>query len=407
MAKTQPDFISLHSFFTFLWCFITSLLFLVYPFHAESVMWCIARVTAETALFSIWAFYFFLCSFNKKSHLAISTMFFVLALFTYESMWNAPLFFIVLAAVAYQQKIIPKKQAVTSCLLMAGIFGLYVFVRIFLLKSIAGDGYPQVATTLKSPTILAGNFLKLVGRNYTLPNYNSTIVVIQFLITSIVLGYCVYRLFKQNKANGWLALFLLAGMVTGILTFVPLGIDTLRNLGDRYLYYSSIFLCAIVALCILQLLKQFVQKIIIALFIILSSIQLFIYQQNFVYASSVTKATVELVNSTKQQQGRAIFLEVPEKKEGALIFRTGLKEAIDWMAPATKFDTVIIGSYVNNTTGKLPFTTANLHLDHLTVGEQKLLTPYLPLQPTDQIFVFRTNELLLVKLPSIIACITD
>ena len=112
--------------------------------------------------------------------------------------------------------------------------------------------------------------------------------------------------------------------------YASLGIDTKGTEGERFLYLPSIFVCMIPAFLSNHFFEKKIQKIILPSVIIFYLGMLYINAGNYRLAGNIVKATVAEVN--KLQDKQTLYMQsLPQSQYGALIFRDGFKEAVDWM----------------------------------------------------------------------------
>jgi len=339
--------------------FLTAFLFLFYPFHGEALMWVIARVTIITTLFTMASFYFYLSAGQNRWHLLFAWLCFVVALFTYESMWNAPLLFFLLSFIRVRtsgnDKKVFKAEAINVGVMFA-TFLAYLFVRMLVLHSVTGDGYEKFEDAYNVTAILT-NIVKLFARVFTPPAYQSTIPTTIFIASLILYAVLVLLSFRKDKKAGILSVLLWIALFTGIITAAPLGIDTHRNESDRYLFYASFFFCAFIALMIcLFINKNTVRFIITCIYSVASISILLSYQKNYAYASAVTRTTTQFVQQYPNH-AHAYFTDIPKARHGSLIFRISLANGIRWIWPDCNYTSISMCSQVNNASGILPFRT--------------------------------------------------
>lgn len=334
---------------------LTALFFLFYPFHAEPLFWIIARGSVIAALFAITSLYFYLRKNEKSAYLPIALLLFIAALFTYESIWNVLFFYCVISFFNIKKKSSASRKEYFHAGIFVLTFLLYLIVRFYSLDTFTG-GYTEIDTNIFKISLLLTNLLKLVARNFTPPFHNTVFSVIFFSLSIIVYTVAMVLMFKKDKSTGWLIIILWLGVISGVITATPLGIDTHGNESERYIYYSSFFFCFFVA-AIITLIKREEWKYIITCFIIISEITgLIVYNAHYRYASAVVKNTLEFIKKYPDYKN-AYFIDVPGEYKGALIFRVCLPNAIRWIAPECKYDSVIIISQTEDAGGILPYQT--------------------------------------------------
>lgn len=333
---------------------IVTAFFLFYPYHAESLMWVISRVSIMATAFTLFSFYFYIDAAKSLWKTVLSWMFFVLALFSYESMWNAPLLFTLFSFLNIRMGYSTMKEEARSWLLMGLSFLLYIICRFVLLGTIAGDGYLEINENLSKYSLLLINLVKLIGRNFTPPFENSKIAVAFFLTSIGLYVWVLIKLYRKNKTAFYAAAIGAIGMVTAVVTASPLGIDTHYNEGERYLYYSSFFYCFFIAVALVQLVKIKWQRIVAAGICVLFVTLLADLQHNYAYSSSVTRTTVQTVGKYPNYK-RAYFIDVPGRYKGSMIFRISLQDAVRWIDPQCAYDSIVVLSENKAVQQRTPF----------------------------------------------------
>jgi len=352
--------------------FLTAFIFLFYPFHGEALMWVIARVTIITTLFTIASLHFYLTASQNRLHRFLAWIFFVIALFTYESMWNAPLLFALISFIhirkAANSKQVIKTEAISFAVMLA-TFISYLFIRVVVLHSVTGDGYEKFEDAYNITAILT-NIVKLFARVFTPPAYQSMIPVVFFIASLVLYATLTIFSFRKDKKAGLFGVLLWIAVFTGIITAAPLGIDTHRNESDRYLFYASFFFCAFLALMICVYVINNRNKMLIASICAALSISVLLsYQKNYAYASTVTRSTTQFVQQYPHHQ-RAFFADVPKARHGSLIFRISLADGIRWVWPGCDYSSISMCSQVNNASGILPFKTGEKSWNEFAVAKQ-------------------------------------
>ncbi len=351
--------------------FWVALFFLVYPFHAESIMWTIARVSIMATAFTLFSLASFIKADKLNGFFWVSWFWLILALFSYESMWNIlPLYFLV-AWYKSKERIIAVSTAWLQSGIMIVTFIGYFIIRFALLKSLVGDGYDHMEDNMKNISLVAGNLIKLTARIYTPAIDNPRLFVFLFVFLTLIFIYFLYRQLKANRKTGIFLIILWGAMITGVLTAAPLGIDTHFHESDRYTYYASFYFCFFLAITCQSFFSPKWRTLYSVGFCIIFSAGFYVLQSHYAFSSSATRGTIDLLN--KQPAGKKIiFADVPERYKGALIFRTSLPDAIEWLAPACNPDTVIIYSQVPAFRKSGNFKTGIISLQDLSnmKGEQ-------------------------------------
>jgi hypothetical protein len=335
---------------------ITALLFLFYPYHAEPVMWVIGRVAIMAALFTFLSLLCYLKSKESILYLLLAWLLFVIALFTYESIWNViGLFAIISFFNVYNEKSSLRKEALRFVTMFV-TFAAYIWFRWYILGTVAGDGYLEINPNLHKFQLLVTNLIKLTGRNFTPPFINSWIWTAFCAVSFIFYGWLVYKVFKKNRPFAFFMMLLWVALVSGVITAAPLGIDTHYNESERYIYYSSFFFCLFIASLLTWFLSRQYQLIVSVMLCGLFGTLLLLLQRNYKKASAITKATVHMYN-TYPNYKRAYTIDMPAKYKGTMVLRLSPTTLMNWMAPAATYDTILALSQTVNMPIELPYKT--------------------------------------------------
>lgn len=336
--------------------FITAFLFLVYPYHAEPIMWVIGRVAIIAAIFAFLSVLFYIKTNDSLWFGALSWLCLIIALFTYESIWNIILLF---AFVSFFNIKKANKTVAKEAVLFGGMFvtfAAYIWFRSHVLGTVAGDGYTEINENLSKIPLLIINLVKLTGRNFTPPNPNSMLVSIVFAVSALFYGFCIFKVFKKNSFWGWFMLALWVAMVSGVVTAAPLGIDTHYNESERYIYYSSFFYCFFIGLLIVIFLSVKKQILVASGISLVFILLLFGLQNNYSKSSAITKSMVEIFAKYPGYK-RAVMIDLPQKYEGTMVMRMSPQPARDWIVPQAKYDTILVPTQTINAPIILPFKT--------------------------------------------------
>jgi hypothetical protein len=109
---------------------------------------------------------------------------------------------------------------------------------------------------------------------------------------------------------------------------VLFSVSTKTSESDRFLYFPSFFLCAMISFLMMNLLKNKYIFIIIAFG--LFSYNIYFLEKNnlnWINASVVSENIISAIKA--DQNSKKIFIvDLPEEKDGAFIFRSGLEDAL-------------------------------------------------------------------------------
>jgi hypothetical protein len=184
--------------------------------------------------------------------------------------------------------------------------------------------YEQGALQEFNFVLLLYNFNALVARSF-IPPFGSAAgllvayVLILLFIAAVLSGFIV----KRKNLLAARALFLC--VLVSMAPFITLGADTHDSESGRFVYLSSAFACMLMAELVTLLIGKRFQ--IATGFIILSIHAYFNFAKDYRYAGQAARQTLECLRDA----GAKVYVaEVPSQYRGALIFRSGLPEAVQW-----------------------------------------------------------------------------
>ena len=334
---------------------MTALFFLFYPFHAEPLFWIIARGAVIATLFSILSLYYYIRKDENRACFLMSLLLFILALFTYESIWSVVLFYCLISFVNVKKQFAAARKEYFAVAAFLLTFLIYLAVRFFALDTFTG-GYTEIDNNLFKIPLLLTNMVKLFARNFTPPFYNTFYSVIFFSCSAIVYAFTTILMFRKAKPAGWLMIILWLGVFSGIITAAPLGIDTHGNESERYIYYSSFFFCFFLAAAVMVINKKEWKYLVTGFILILEITGLIVYNANYRYTSAIVKTSLAFIKKYPNYKN-AYFIDVPGEYKGALIFRVCLPNAIRWIDSECKYDPITIISRTEDASGIIPFKT--------------------------------------------------
>lgn len=316
--------------------FLIGSLFFIYPFHSEPLLWVIGRISMIATFFYLLSLLFFIMAKGWPRY-ALSVLFFIPALFTYEISWTLPLVITILAiANKYQYK---KSWPATigSVAPYWLVFGLFVTIRSLLLRRVFTDY--DVEGHSMNPVALLGNLFRLFARTIAPPAQSTALFMIGFFIAAslliLLVVYCI-----KNKAVTILHVLTACFLCITYLPVVTFGTDTHGTEGERYLYLPSVFLLILLALLLYELPARLKAGIFAVIFII-SAGMLALLAHNYQHASRVAKSIITGVNPSSPIKN-IIALNLPANYKGAMIYRMGYPQAVRWMRPDIRFDSAIV-----------------------------------------------------------------
>jgi hypothetical protein len=306
------------------WAWVAGLLFLVYPFHNESIVWLSGRLSSMAALCGLLAIY---CSQRGKWPLnfLLSALFLVVGLFAYESIIMIPLIIMVLNWPSYSNK----KMLLRDGCAWAGV-GVFCLLLRYM---IAGTLLPNYGEGVLRTGVGNGyltRIFKAAGRCFLPPMEASGRMTLIFLSLCAVLAVLHVYIWKRRKDwQGFLSPYTRV-VICWILAMAPpvaFGVSTRTSEGDRLLYFPSCFLCMALSGLLLLLVRDRKWQLLLIVAFIAGSV-LFINgnNQRWVRASQVAHGILDTLK--KEPAGRVFLVNAPDEWEGAFIYRNNLEHAL-------------------------------------------------------------------------------
>ncbi len=391
---------------------MVSLLFFVYAFHSESIFWILGRSASLGTLFFIPALLFYLKR-NKGAHmLLLSLLFFELGLLSYESVWIFPLVVFSIVLLDYKYFGIKFKKEAKFLGLVFSVFIIHLFIRYLVINQFAG-AYEAAAFIHTDYSVLAMNFVKLLGRGFIPPVNNAIIFVASLVPFAILLMLFFFLSVKPQWPErfahyfSWWILFII---LLSLTPYLSLGIDTHGVEGERYLYLPSLFICILFVSGLRFISSKKLQH---AFFLFIILFHLFFLSKsasNFKTASKIAQTTFTQLNLLKGK--KHLFIDsLPQSFKGALIFRLGFEEGVNFLKnPYTANEVMVLSVKADNRNwsdnyqvkriGELPYSIINsVLIQDSTNGahRQKDFLNYQFNKDTDAWFIFKNDGLEVIK----------
>ena len=322
---------------------MVSIIFFVYAFHSESIFWIIGRSGTLGSIFFLLSLLFYLYRNNALGYFILSLASFIIGLLAYESVWIFPLAALVFSWVDYS---LTKKSGKKEWFYLATVFVVFMTI-LFIRKQVIGEvvgGYEGINFNQFNVGVLALNFIKLTGRIFIPPVSSQSILLIScvFLLAIIIVVTVILKSRRKISGSNYFLPLIVGLLFLSLIPYLSLGIDTHSVEGERYLYLPSIF-ASIALVTLIHLLVSSAQFQ-MALFAIVVLYNLYFLKQSAVAyktASAITKTAITQVNLLEGKK-RVFVDSLPQTIKGALIFRLGFEEGIEWLKTPGSVDSVII-----------------------------------------------------------------
>ncbi len=307
----------------FVFAVISGFLFLIYPFHNESIAWLSGRLSSMACLFALICLIIANESTSKKSTFISGFIYFV-GLLCYESIIFLPAIIIILTWT---------KERSVKKLFTAGLFwltttALYLITRFVLSGEINGNyGDRLIDSHIKQKILNSG---KVFGRLFLPGSENQTLLVVMSCVIFFGVLYTLRIVFKninisRDEKSNYAALVIF--LIISLIIPVAFGVSTRTSEGDRLLYFPSCYLCMLIAGSVIWITKHKVYRIIT--FSAISIYFLCFLEKNNMQWEKASKAAYTILQSIRTQgSGNTILINTPDELEGAYVFRNGLVKAL-------------------------------------------------------------------------------
>jgi hypothetical protein len=331
-------------------------LFAIYAFHSEAVFWILCRTASLSFFFILLSW---LCFFKVKINtiwLIPCVVFFLLGIFTYESVWVYPILLLIwylLLPNKNENHFKFKLPIVTIWVL----FLLYFPFRFFITKAWLGayeaadiEKLNWVALILKSSKLFFRSFLPPINNQHLF-------VTLSILICISVASILVYVIVKK-LADKFL-IFITIAWLLSYLPYISLGISTSGYESERYLYFSSFFLCIV----IIYLFRLLILNSMLFWFCIVAvfAYHLFFFMQssiNYKAMGHTAKSSIEAIQAIPTQK-KIVIKQLPIYHLGIPVFNYGFSNAMQWMVPQRDTSTIEIMS-------KAKFEKGEIYIQKIT-----------------------------------------
>ena len=301
---------------------IAATLFMVYPFHQESVVWLVGRESSMGALFILLGMVISGTAWTIRLRIILLTVALVLGLLCYE---GAAL----LVPLAFLASALPLNQSWRELRTKLYLPALVLFAFL-VLRSLQVDADTYIIGSLqREPVQVLENIPKVIARLFLPPEADPTTQLIRGAVLLIVLAISGYSITRSAALHTWrrnLIAWTVLTIVACAVGFVA-GVSTITSESDRYLYLPSAFLCALLGAIISCIASRTIRWSITLLLAIAS---IFLLKQNHANWMEASRITERCVRSLPKGtvSGRVWVSGLPSDHRGAFIFRNGYPEAV-------------------------------------------------------------------------------
>ena len=300
-------------------------IFLVYPFHLESIVWIVGRESSLATFFVLLGLLAAIGVRSRPLRIAFVGACFMAGMLCYGSALLLPVLWLPLLLWAPS----PDRRATLHMTAMFVVVGTAWFLCRSALLPAAVDSYTG-GFLAHSPSKYLFNVPKVIARFFLPPRYNTVeqtrLILMLFLAMAAVILHLFRTLKGRRSETSPLLLYVALWLIACALPFVA-GASTRTSESDRFLYMPSAFLaCALVRGLLISVRSSWVWSA-LGVVICACSIQMFRGIQPWRQASMITEKAVLDVPSFIPK-GRLHVFDLPDEVNGAFIFRHGFAEAM-------------------------------------------------------------------------------
>lgn len=301
---------------------IAAMLFLVYPFHQESVVWLVGRESSLGTLFILLGMVIGGAPWAVGLRMVLLTLALVCGLLCYEGASLLVPLALLASALPLNQ---PWRELRTKLYIPSLVLAAFLLYRFLQADA---DAY-IIGAISQQPYRILENIPKVIARLFLPPGSDPTTQLLRGIALLIVLAIVIFWYARSGTPRAsrksiiaWVAMTLMACAVG----FVA-GVSTSTSESDRFLYLPSIFLCALVASLILSISRRTIQWTALIMLFIASFFLLKMNHANWVEASRITERCLRTFPKGTET-GRVWVSGLPSDHRGAFIFRNGFPEAV-------------------------------------------------------------------------------
>lgn len=304
---------------------LAAVLFLVYPFHQESIVWLVGRESALGTLAILLGLVIGGTGLHPPVKVGVMSLVMLLGALCYES----AVLLLPLAVLVAWSRLIPGWPGMRPLLITLGGTALCWF----LWRSGSTAGEPSDYLYGLLPNDVSGLLMrvpKVAGRLFLPPEPDTTVQLVRagaLGVILIALAISIRRAKGMAAMRGRLALLALLTVLASGMAIAG-GVSTVTSESDRYLYLPSAFLCGLLGVglaCIGQraLRTGLTVALITSCFVLMRQ-----NHANWLEASRITRLCVSALPPVPEN-GSLWIGGLPSDHAGAYIFRNGFPEAVD------------------------------------------------------------------------------
>jgi len=309
---------------------IIASIFSIYSFHSESVLWILGSGASLCTLFFMFSCIYYFKRWKSLSNLLLSLLFLQIGLFTYEAIWVAPLFIVLLSTIDIYNKRTELKNEFIYPLFYVLSFGANLIIRQLILGEIAGSYGSEKIFSFNIKKLIY-NGLLLFLRSFIPPNVSSIYFILGIAIFLIFLFLFIKKI-KDTQILDDLMMLLFISFICSLFPAINLGISSHSRESERFLYLPSVFLCILIIYSLIKFdLSRPIFKLIILLLFIYNGYYTYINARDYTIAGNISTKVYNHFKKDVDTHDSIILTNLPQEFNGVPLFRIGLKEGLYWL----------------------------------------------------------------------------
>ncbi len=308
--------------------FLAGLLFLVHPFHQESIVWLVGRESALGTSSILLGLVIAGSALAPILRLLLMALVLILGSLCYEG----SLLLFPLAMVAAWSRIMPQWPRWRPIVLTLGTTTIVYLLLRMITVGVEDGGYLH-GLPPRDVTALFLRIPKAIARLFIPPEHVFSVQAVRVASVSsavvLLTGYILYvHRRKEHSALRARIIVWFMFLLIALSMAVMGGVSTMTSESDRFLYLPSAFLCGLAGLLLFRSKRSFVRW---GLFVVLAVgclWQTSRNHRNWRTASAMTMQCIEHLPPIPEN-GYLWVSGLPGDHGGAFIFRNGFPEAMD------------------------------------------------------------------------------
>ncbi|WP_290792598.1 hypothetical protein [Flavihumibacter sp. UBA7668] len=299
-----------------------AILFVLYPFHNEAIVWVVGRASNLSSFLGFCALYIAMSGKLSMVRCVVIGLLYFGSLSTYETSITMP----AIASLFLWLRYPDNKRWVTGFFVFGGTAVINLIVRSLLVKEIVGD----YGSRMFDPSLFNNliKFLKTAGRLFLPPMASSSLMILLAILVFAFVAWIFIQVWKKAVViKRQLVVLSLAVIFSCAVPFL-FGVSTRTFEGDRLLYFPSFFLCIWISFVLINLLSKkrfyYVTASLGLFFLIFLQINNFTWRK----ADQITKTILADMSELRPLYSQMVIHRLPEEYKGAHVFRNGFLEAL-------------------------------------------------------------------------------